>query len=43
MKRTTINISKETLNRIKKLGTLEDTHEDVIKKLLDYYEKGKGD
>ena len=38
----TLKISEDTHARLAKVGTMGDTFEDVIKKLLDYYEKGKG-
>jgi predicted CopG family antitoxin len=38
----TLKISDETHKRLAKVGTFGDTFEDIIKKLLDYYEKGKG-
>jgi len=37
----TLKISEETHSRLSKLGNIGETFEDVIKKLLDYYE-GKG-
>lgn len=36
----TLKISEATHARLAKLGTVGDTFEDVIKKLLDYYERG---
>ena len=35
----TLKISDETHRRLAKHGTIGQTFEDVIKKLLDYYEK----
>ena len=40
--RKTINVSETTLNRIKKLGILGETHEDVVKRALDCLEQSKG-
>lgn len=37
----TLKISDETHNRLSKLGNIGDTFEDVIKELLDFYEKKK--
>lgn len=36
----TLKISDETHSRLSKHGNITETYEDVIKKLLDYYEKG---
>jgi hypothetical protein len=41
--RTTISLSPETRERIKQHGKLGETHEDVIIKLLNFYEKMSGD
>ena len=38
----TLKISDETHRRLSKYGSITETYEDVIIKLLDYYEKGKG-
>ncbi len=35
---TTIKISKKTLNKIKKLGSMGESYEDVIKRLIKYAE-----
>jgi hypothetical protein len=34
----TLKISDETHKRLSKVGTFGDTFEDIIKKLLDFYE-----
>lgn len=36
---TTIKLSKETLERIKKIGNMGESYEDVIKMLIDEYKK----
>lgn len=38
---TTIKLSKETLERIKKIGNMGESYEDVIKKLIDEHIKLK--
>ena len=37
----TLKISDETHKRLTKVRTLGETFEDIIKRLLDYYEKRK--
>lgn len=40
-KSTTIKISVELVKALKKTGTMEDTYETLIWKLLEHYEKKK--
>ena len=35
---TTIQLSRETVNKLKEIGNMGDTYEDVIKKLIENYE-----
>jgi len=35
---TTIQLSRETVNKLKAIGNMGDTYEDVIKKLIENYE-----
>jgi predicted CopG family antitoxin len=37
----TLKITEGTHERLSKLGSKGDTFEDVIRQLLDYYEKGR--
>lgn len=36
----TLRVSDETHKELAKLGTYGDTMEDIIRKLLDYYQRG---
>ena len=39
---TTVKISRETHERLKRIGRKGDTFDDIIRRLLDFYEKKEG-
>ena len=36
---TTIKVSKETKKELARIGTKEDTYEDIIKRLINFYRR----
>jgi len=40
---TTIQISKETIEKLKEIGKMGDTYEDVILRLIEYYKNKEGE
>lgn len=39
---TTINVRKSTRDRLRRLGNMNDTYDDVIDRMADMYEKERG-
>ena len=41
MSKTTIQIETETRKKLKSLGTMEDTYDTVLEKLIQFYEEAR--
>ena len=39
---TTVKVTKRTRDRLAELGTKKETYDDVISKLIEFYEKNTG-